>query len=120
MTEYRPEQIEFTPEFKRNVRSLAKKYPSIRSDIAPVIEQVSQGGVVGDQIPKTSGYALFKVRVKNSDVRKGKSGGYRVIYYVADEKKIVFITIYSKTEQGDASQALLQDILKKYRDENYC
>jgi mRNA-degrading endonuclease RelE of RelBE toxin-antitoxin system len=27
-------------------------------------------------------YQIFKVRLKNSDTRKGKSGGYRVIYYL--------------------------------------
>jgi hypothetical protein len=59
MTEDRPEQIEFTTEFKRNVRSLAKKYSSIRSDIAPIIEQISNGSLIGDQIPKTSGYSLL-------------------------------------------------------------
>jgi mRNA-degrading endonuclease RelE of RelBE toxin-antitoxin system len=120
MTEHCPEQVEFTPEFKRNLRSLAKKYPGIRSDIAPVIEQISKGGLIGDQIPKTGTYSIFKVRVKNSDSHKGKSGGYRLIYYIADANKIVFITIYSKTEQGDVSQALLWKILKNYQNENYC
>lgn len=31
-------EVEFTPEFKRNLRSLAKKYRRIRSDIQPVIK----------------------------------------------------------------------------------
>ena len=33
-------QIEFTPELKRNLRALAKKYRHIRSDVHPVIEQL--------------------------------------------------------------------------------
>ncbi|QTA91752.1 hypothetical protein [Desulfonema magnum] len=45
--------VEFTPEFKRNLRSLAKKYRHIRSDIQPVIDQIQKGDFVGDQIPKT-------------------------------------------------------------------
>ena len=89
-------EVEFTPEFKRNLRSLAKKYRRIRSDIQPVIEQIKHGDFLGDQIPKTDGYTLFKVRVKNSDIRKGKSAGYRLIYYVQSETKIILITIYPK------------------------
>jgi len=32
--------ISFTFEFKRNLRALAKKYRSIRSDIQPLIDQL--------------------------------------------------------------------------------
>ena len=31
-------EVRFTPEFKRNLRQLAKKYRWIRSDIQPVID----------------------------------------------------------------------------------
>lgn len=31
-------QVEYTPEFKRNLRELAKKYRHVRSDVQPVIE----------------------------------------------------------------------------------
>jgi len=48
-----PLGVEFTPEFKRNLRVLAKKYRSIRSDVQPVIEQIQKGCFVGDQIPET-------------------------------------------------------------------
>ncbi len=104
--------VEFTPEFKRNLRSLAKKYRRIRSDIQPVIEQIQHGDFLGDQIPKTGEYTLFKIRVKNSDIRKGKSAGYCVIYYVKSETKITFITIYSKTEQANISPAQIRSIVR--------
>lgn len=41
-------QVEFTPEFKRNLRALARKYRHIRSDIEPVIEQLVSGQFVGE------------------------------------------------------------------------
>jgi mRNA-degrading endonuclease RelE of RelBE toxin-antitoxin system len=71
-------QVEVSPTFNRNLRALAKKYRSIRNDIQPVIEQLEQGELPGDQIPDI-GYAVFKLRVRNSDTQKGKSGGYRLI-----------------------------------------
>ncbi len=32
--------IAYTPEFKRNLRALAKKYRHIRSDVQPVIDKI--------------------------------------------------------------------------------
>lgn len=106
--------VQFTSEFKRNLRSLAKKYRHIRSDIQPIIEQIQRSDFIGDQIPKTGEYTLFKVRVKNSDLRKGKSAGYRLIYCVPSEIKIILITIYSKTEQSNISPAQIRRIVQDY------
>ena len=64
-----PVQVEYTPEFKRNLRALAKKYPHIRSDVQPVIDQLQSGKIIGDQVPRTS-YTIFKVRVQNSDIQR--------------------------------------------------
>jgi mRNA-degrading endonuclease RelE of RelBE toxin-antitoxin system len=46
-------EITFTPEFKRNLRGLAKKYPHIRSDVQPIIEQIQNGEFVGNQVQGT-------------------------------------------------------------------
>jgi len=77
----KPAQVEYTPEFKRNLRALAKKYHHIRSDVQPVIDQLRDGQIIGDQVPRTR-HTVFKVRVKNSDIRKGKRSGYRLIYHL--------------------------------------
>jgi hypothetical protein len=39
-----PVRVEFTPEFGRNVRRLQRKYPGLRADIEPLIEQLAKGG----------------------------------------------------------------------------
>ena len=76
-----PLQVTFTPEFKRNLRQLAKKYRHIKSDLQPLLDQLASGNKPGDQVPQVH-YEVFKVRAKNSNASKGKSGGYRLIYYV--------------------------------------
>ncbi len=38
-----PDEIEFTPDFKRSLRALAKKYRSIRLDVQLVIDQIREG-----------------------------------------------------------------------------
>jgi mRNA-degrading endonuclease RelE of RelBE toxin-antitoxin system len=106
-------QVEVSPTFNRNLRALAKKYRSIRNDIQPVIEQLEQGELPGDQIPDI-GYAVFKLRVRNSDNQKGKSGGYRLIYYVKTEVAIILLTIYTKSEQVDIAADDLRSIIAEY------
>jgi hypothetical protein len=46
-------QVEYTPEVKRNMRALAKKYHHIRSDVQPVIDRLEAGEIIGDQIRGT-------------------------------------------------------------------
>jgi mRNA-degrading endonuclease RelE of RelBE toxin-antitoxin system len=105
-----PLQITFTPEFKRNLRQLAKKYRHIKSDVQPIIDQLAGGSKPGDQVPGVR-YEVFKVRAKNSDAQRGKSGGYRVIYYVKTESERVLVTVYSKTEQADIAPAEIRQII---------
>jgi mRNA-degrading endonuclease RelE of RelBE toxin-antitoxin system len=52
-------EVEYTPEFKRNLRILAKKYRHIRSDIQPVLDQLQAGEVIVDKIPQTR-HSIFK------------------------------------------------------------
>ncbi len=111
-----PVEVFFTPEFKRNLRALAKKYPHIRSDVQPFIDQILLGELVGDKVQGT-GYTIFKVRIRNSDVSRGKSGGYRAIYYLKTSTTVILVTIYSKTEQSDVSPAKIRKILAEFSGE---
>ena len=89
-------------DFRRRLRTLAKRYRSIRSDLQPVIEQLKTGDIVGDQIAGTD-YSVFKVRIKNSDVKKGKSAGYRLVYQLRDRTYILLVLLYSKSDQQDVT-----------------
>lgn len=111
-----PVEVRFTPEFKRNLRGLAKKYRHIRSDVQPTIEQIQTGNFVGDQVPRT-GYTIFKVRVRNSDIRKGKRSGYRLIYYLKTPTDVILVTIYSKLDQSDISPEQIRRILQGFEKE---
>ncbi|MEK0181454.1 type II toxin-antitoxin system RelE/ParE family toxin [Microcoleus anatoxicus] len=106
-------QVEAAPTFTKNLRNLAKKYRSIRNDIQPVIEQLEQGELPGDRISGI-GYDVFKVRVRNSDIQKGKSGGYRLIYYLKTENGIILLTVYTKSAQADIPADELTGIILEY------
>jgi mRNA-degrading endonuclease RelE of RelBE toxin-antitoxin system len=106
-------QVEASPTFNRNLRSLAKKYRNIRNDIQPVIEQLERGELLGDKISGIR-YEVFKLRVRNSDIQKGKSGGYRLIYYVKTANGIILLTIYTKSEQADIAADEIRSIIAEY------
>ncbi len=112
MTE-QPIKVDTTPTFRRNLRNLAKKYRHIRSDVRPLIEQLQAGETPGDQVPGIA-LVIYKVRVRNSDLQRGKSGGYRVIYYLKNDTQITLVTIYSKTEQADVTVKDVRDFLDEY------
>jgi hypothetical protein len=52
--------------------------------------------------------------VPNSDTRKGKSSGYRVIYYTIVPEAILLTTIYSKSDRQNISNKEVEDIIEEY------
>ena len=54
-------KVEAAQTFKRNLRTLAKKYRSIRNDVQPVIQQLEAGELPGNRISGI-GYEVFKLR----------------------------------------------------------
>ncbi len=109
--------IDLTPEYKRNLKDLAKKYRNIRSDTQPLIVELQKGEILGDRI---SGFGadiyIYKIRVKNSNIQKGKSGGYRLIYLLESETSILLLTIYSKSQQEDITINQIKAILAEFNE----
>ncbi len=57
---------------------------------------------------------FVKLRIKNRDIQKGKSGGYRLIYQVESLTSILLLTIYSKADREDISNKEIRRILNKF------
>ena len=105
-------EIEYTDAFKRQLKRLARRYRQIKKDIAPVINALLADKTPGVQIIGTD-YTLYKVRAKNSNSHRGKSGGYRIIYYLKTNTRCILVTIYSKSDQEDISLDALNQLLKE-------
>lgn len=77
-----------------------KKFTKIMKDIESILEELSNGIFNGDVIADLHlENNTYKVRSANSNTKEGKSNGYRLIYYVEELDKIVFlITIYYKKD----------------------
>jgi mRNA-degrading endonuclease RelE of RelBE toxin-antitoxin system len=106
-------QVEASAYFQQDLKILTKRYRQVRQDIQPILDQLQLGELPGDQVSGI-GYTVFKVRVRNSAIQKGKSGGYRLIYYLKTAERIILITIYSKSDQGDIAANEVRAIITQY------
>jgi mRNA-degrading endonuclease RelE of RelBE toxin-antitoxin system len=110
--------IRFSDEFEQELYRLSKRFRNIRSDVQPIIEQLQQGNVVGDRIAGIGEeYIVYKVRVRNTNIQKGKSAGYRLIYQVETPTSILLLTIYSKSDREDIEVNEIRDIVADFYDE---
>jgi len=105
-------EVRFTLPFKRRLKALSKRYRQIKQDIQPIIDVLENGQFMGDQITGTD-FTVFKVRVKNSDIPTGKSGGYRLIYQLVSPEFILLLLIYAKSDQADVSLEEIEDAISK-------
>lgn len=108
-------QVLFSRSFKRQVRELAKRYRQIQSDLVPIIEQIQSGDLVGDRISGTN-YLVIKVRIKNSDIKKGKSAGYRLMYHPLSMTEVLFLSMYSKSDRSDISTEEIEEVIAEFFD----
>jgi len=104
--------VHYTDAFKRQLKRLARKYRQVRADLEPLIEQLQAGETPGEQIQGVS-YAMYKVRLRNSDAQRGTSGGYRVVYYVVRPDDTLLVTVYSKSEQDDIDAETIARIINQ-------
>ena len=107
-------QVETSGIFERQFRSLFKRYRKIRADVQPVIEQLQAGKVLGDRLSGLN-IVVFKVRVKNSDIQKGKSAGYRLIYQIETPTRIILLSIYAKSDQSSISTNEIEEIVEAFK-----
>ncbi len=102
--------VSYSDAFKRQLKRLARHNRHIRADIQPVIEQLEAGETPGDQI-RGLDYRIYKVRVRNTGSKRGKRGGYRIIYWLREDDDLLLVTVYSKTEQADITAEALRRIV---------
>ena len=102
------------PQFDKDVKRLAKKYPSIKSDLKELEAKLSINPRIGDEVVPD----CYKIRLAISSKNKGKSGGARVISYViVKESTVILLTIYDKSEKETVSIGMIKKMLENINDE---
>ncbi len=114
MTSRPPIRVEFTPHFLKILKRLKKKYPNIAADLRQVTDRLERGETPGDQV-KAARHPVYKARLQSSDARKGKSGGYRVIYYIKTPEHVILLIMYLKSEQTDISADEIRRLIEEFQ-----
>lgn len=95
------------PLFDKQAKRLAKKYPSLKSDLTQLVELLTSEPEQG----KALGNNFYKIRLAITSKGKGKSGGARVITYLKITDTTVFLTsIYDKSEKSTITDKELEQI----------
>lgn len=103
--------------FQKSIKLLKKKYPTVKEDLSPTIQALEKDPTLGDPVPGWN-REIWKIRVTSSDVKKGKRGGYRLIYFwKAEETKIYHLFAYFKGEQAGITKKEIDILLKKLNEE---
>lgn len=96
-----------TPEFKKSVKKLAKRYKQISKDLKILEQELNQENPSAIEL----GNNCFKIRLQNSSIPTGKSGGFRIIYFFRHEANIYLLDIYSKSDLDTIDEKRLIEIL---------
>ncbi|MEX2594028.1 MAG: type II toxin-antitoxin system RelE/ParE family toxin [Anditalea sp.] len=98
-----------TSGFKRDSKSLLKKYKSLKSELLELIASLKEDPTQGTPL----GNDCYKIRLAIASKGKGKSGGARVITCVKVVDGLVYLlTIYSKSDKENISDKELQNLLE--------
>ena len=96
--------------FDRQAKRLIKKYPSLKKELALLINSIKTNPHQGTSIVEN----CFKIRLAISGKGKGKSGGARIITHVqVIENTVILISIYDKSEQANISDQAIKELLSQ-------
>jgi mRNA-degrading endonuclease RelE of RelBE toxin-antitoxin system len=97
------------PPFDKQLKRLAKKYPSLKSEFAELLGSLEQKPDQGTPL----GNSCYKIRISIASKGKGKSGGARVITnFFIDDDTVFLISIYDKSEKDHLTDKELGELLR--------
>ena len=100
-----------TTEFRKELKRLSAKYPSLHFDFNNFLDDISKNPFQGTSL----GNNCYKVRLAITSKGRGKSGGARVITYLQITKEtIILISVYDKSEMANIRDKEIKERLKRY------
>jgi hypothetical protein len=96
--------------FERQAKRLVKKFPSLKSELTELINQLKEKPTSGTAI----GNNCYKIRLAIASKGTGKSAGARVITHVVFKNNTVFlISIFDKSDIENITDKEILQILKQ-------
>lgn len=101
-------EIIVTSGFKKHAKRIAKKYPSLKTDLEKLITSLKENPFQGTAL----GRDCYKIRMAITSKGQGKSGGSRVITYVQVlDEEAYLLTIYDKSVKKTISDKELDELI---------
>ena len=98
------------PPFDKQLKRLAKKYPSLKNEFADLLSSLEREPNQGISLGNNS----YKIRIAIASRGKGKSGGARVITnFVVTETAVYLLSIYDKSEKENLTDKELAELLSQ-------
>jgi hypothetical protein len=115
-------KFEHAPTFDKELKRLAKKYKSLKKDVKNLEEEIKNNPLLGTNL----GGGIKKIRLNIKAKNQGKSGGARVITHELifnvntekEEKNILFVAIYDKSEYDTVDLSIIKEIIEFFREED--
>jgi len=94
--------------FYKELKPLAKKYPSLKNDILSISNNIEKELALATDL----GEGFKKIRINTKSKGKGSAGGGRIISFETiisvDETQVLFATIYNKGDYDTIDLATLK------------
>ncbi len=107
-------KIVVTRNFEKQLKRLAKKFPSIKNDIIIFESSLKKDPKQGIPLGKNS----YKIRFTVKSKAKGKRGGFRIItfleidFVIKDLTNVFLLTIYDKSETDTITNTELRRLIE--------
>jgi len=97
--------------FSKEAKKLYKKYKKLPNDLKALSERLHANPKEGVDL----GANCYKIRLENSSIPTGKSGGFRIVYYYYDgESNLYLLSIFSKRDMENICDDRVLELLYKY------
>jgi len=94
----------YSEDFAKDFARLRKRFPRIEDDLAALEADMQHRNLRGVHM-QGFGLPIYKIRMANRSDRRGKRGGFRIVYYLQSSNSILFLLIYSKSDQDDVNDS---------------
>lgn len=97
--------------FLKSLKKLTKKYKKLADDLEVLHFELQNGAKTAINL----GDDFYKIRLKNSSIPQGKSGGFRVVYFFKTKNnEIYLLDIYTKNIIENINKDRLVELVQIY------
>ena len=104
-------KIELSANFKKEAKSLTKKFPSLKQELAALFTKLQTNPTMVTPL----GNDIYKIRLAIASKNRGKSGGARILSFVkVTDTTVLLFSIYNKGDVNSLSDKEIQNLIKGF------